>query len=205
MKNSLLLIGVLNIALVFSDCSDTTAQLNKDIFYNEYNCDSITVETYNFMLDEDSSFYSLSKKVPFEFKLYIDTNYVFINKKKYYYFMAGINVDTIGLLNVSNNAFLLKKHIKSKKAVLFKFSANINDFWKIEDGGYFNNYRIELKDIKYNKSIKDNVYHFRFHYEGIKLPNGYYFVSFKVSQNHGIIQYRFDNGVNCRRTYKKIY
>lgn len=178
-------------------CLSNSTIIKSNIFNHKCLCDSLYVENYNFNFEDDSAIYSVMKKEPFEFQLFADKKFVSINGTNYYYFLAGLNVDTIGLIEISNNGYLFKKDINGNNALLFDFNAKLNDCWEINEEGYFKDYKICLKEIKYNSVLKDSVYSFSYDYKGFKFPNGYYFVNFEVSQYYGIVGYSFDNGVRC--------
>lgn len=167
-------------------------------FRQNYICDSINVPTYNFVLENDSAAYSPMDKEPFDFHFELVKDYIRINNKRYYYILGGLKIDTIGLVSITNGAYLYKKNKNSNKnGVLFNFNRKVNDTWKITADGYFNDYEVRLKNIKYDKTLEDTIYSFSYNFLGQKFPNGYYFENFKVSKHHGILSFSFNNGVEC--------
>ncbi len=185
--------------LFFEGCTPPDEESNKCIFNTEYHCDSIFIETYDFLIDEDSLIYSVPKKVPFCFKFCIDSAEILFKNRIYHPVIAGLNPDTIGLLNISEDHYYFKNTIYDDGALLFDFTAEENEKWKISNESYFHDYEVTLKNIRYDTLLKEDVYIFDFSYKGIKFPNGYYFEGFQVTKNHGIIRYYLDNNVECWR------
>ena len=175
-------------------CENYRTQL---IYNSTCKCDSIDVDSYDFYMDGDSNIYSIPQKAPFNFQFIIDSCYIELNKREYHYCIAGINVDTIGLINITKSEYNFRKDINGKDVKLFDFTAKLNQRWKVNNGGYFDNYNIELHEVKYDEIINDSIYCFNFYYTGMKLPNGYFFERFEVSQLFGIVKFSFDNGVMC--------
>jgi len=182
--------------IVYLGCTPVNKN-NTFIFKNKCQCDSIFIESNNFIIDDDSSIYSISEKTPFEFNLYVDTGFVTIENRKYYYLMAGLDIDTIGLLNISKDKYIFKRNRNDADELLFDFNAKIDSSWMISNEGYFRNYKIVLSKIKYDSYIDDSVYYFNLDYKGLKFSNGYYFISIEVSKYYGITSFSFDNGIDC--------
>ena len=111
--------------------------------------------------------------------------------------MAGLDVYTIGLLNISNDKYLYNKNHNEADVLLFDFNSKIGNSWMINREGFFKSYNIVLNEIKYNSYIGDSVYCFTLDYKGPKFSNGYYFVRFEVSKYYGITSFSFDNGIDC--------
>ncbi len=111
--------------------------------------------------------------------------------------MAGLDVYTIGLLNISNDKYLYKRNHNEADVLLFDFNSKIGNSWMINREGFFKSYNIVLNEIKYNSYIGDSVYCFTLDYKGPKFSNGYYFVRFEVSKYYGITSFSFDNGIDC--------
>lgn len=187
------------LSFLFFSCATKKKTLESTIFFKQnYKCDSIYAPTYNFILEDDSSIYSPMEKEPFDFKLQIIEDCVKIDGLKYYYVLGGLNTDTLGLINITDDTYLYKKNKDSNKSVvLFSFNKELNDSWVIKDGGYFSDYEVILNDIKYNEALKDAIYIFSYNFIGDKFPNGYYFENFKVSKKYGILSFSFNNGVEC--------
>lgn len=185
------------ISIVYFGCTSKKMNFEAFIVNNKCQCDSIFIESNNFIIDDDSLIYSISEKVPFDFKLYVDTGFVLIENRKYYYLMAGFDVDTIGLLNISKDGYIFQKNRYEDAVLLFDFNAKTDSGWMIDKEGYFKNYKIILRKIKYDSYINDSIFCFNLDYKEPKLPNGYYFVNFEVSRYYGIINFSFDNGIDC--------
>ncbi len=182
--------------ILFVGCITNNKGPNRVIFNKIYECDSLSYYNSDFIVDKDSSVYSLQEKTPFEFKLIIDSKYLVTKNGKFNYLYGGINIDTIGLISLDDDKFMFLDNITSNPLMLFDFKARINNSWNIKKG-YFNGYEITLTERKYNNVLNDSVYYYDFNYTKTKFPNGYYFVQFEVSPKIGIIGFTFDNGINC--------
>ena len=184
--------------VLLHSCLTEKASVNQIVFGKKFSCDSIVSHTYDFILEEDSTLYSSVIKEPFNFKLHILEDYIKINKAKYYYLLGGINIDTLGLLDITDDLYMYRLNKSSEEnAVLFNFKKDLKDSWQIKEKGYFNNYEVVLESIKYNKALKDTVYSFNYNFLGKKFPNGYYFTNFHVSKQYGVLSFSFTNGVKC--------
>ena len=185
------------VSIVYFGCIPAKKYTEAFRFNNKCQCDSILIESNQFLIDNDSSLYSIFKKAPFDYSLFIDTGFVTINNRKFYYLMAGLDIDTIGLLNISNDKYLYKRNPNEADVLLFDFNSKIGNSWMINREGFFKSYNIVLNEIKYNSYIGDSVYCFTLDYKGPKFSNGYYFVRFEVSKYYGITSFSFDNGIDC--------
>jgi hypothetical protein len=196
-KSSIFGVVVL-LVLLLHGCIAKKTNVMEAIFERKYSCDSIIFPTYNFIFEDDSAIYSPIKKEPFDFKLQITRDFIRINKERYYYFLGGLNIDTLGLVNITGDVYLYRHHKGSDQSVvLFNFHKVLQESWLIKDDGYFNDYEVVLEDINYNKAINDTVYTFSYTFLGQKFPNGYYFKNFDVSKQYGILSFNFTNGVEC--------
>ena len=195
--NSKIRVVICLIALQYG-CLVKKTNVNPVVFERKYSCDSIISSTYNFIYEDDNAVYSPVKKEPFDFKLHITKDYCEINKERYYYILGGLNIDTLGLVNITGDTYLYRQNKDSdKSAVLFSFNKKLKENWLIKDGGYFDNYKVVLEDVRYDNAIKDTTYFFSYTFLGRKFPNGYYFKSFNVSKQFGIMSFKFTNGVEC--------
>lgn len=189
---------VVFLIVLLHGCLAEKTSVNQIVFEKEYSCDSIISSTYDFILEGDSAVYSPVKRESFDFKLCIIGDYIKINKAKYYYILGGVNIDTLGLVNITGDTYLYRQNKSSNEsAVLFNFNKELKESWQIKEEGYFNNYKVVLEDVKYNKTLKDTVYSFSYTFLGQKFPNGYYFTNFDVSKQYGILSFNFTNGVKC--------
>lgn len=187
------------VAVLVSGCLlNKESTTNAAVYEKKYSCDSIIVYTNNFSFEDDSAVYSPIRKEPFKYKIQISRDYIEQNGIKYYYLLSGINIDTIGLISITEQSYLYKTELDDKNNVfLFRFDEKINSVWEIKEEGFFNHYRVVLNDIVYNETTNDSLYFFNYYFSGQKLPNGYYFEYFVVSKQYGIMSFGLSNGIKC--------
>ena len=199
MKRYLIVVCIVFMFVLLHGCKFKKVMLNARIFDRTYTCDSISVPTYNFTFEDDSAMYSVMKKELFNFKMKIDRNYINLDGEEYHYFLAGLDIDTIGLINITENSYRYKQtKEKNESALLFDFNKKINDSWVIKEDGYFKNYEVRLAEVNYDELLRDSVYTFIYNFIGTRFPNGYYFEKFYISKRYGIMGYSLSNGVECR-------
>ena len=166
---------------------------NPDIFYfnKSCQCDSIYIMSYDFVVKDDSTIYSIPKKESFNFGFTLDSSVVIIDNKEYHFLVAGIKKDTVGLVHMDKEYYKYRMDITGQDAILFNFNKKINDGWLISENGYFKNYRIALSNITYDKKLNDKVYSFKCELNRA-FPHGYSFIDFRVSKKYGIVGYSLE-------------
>jgi hypothetical protein len=185
--------------LLFGITGCHTIDNKSAIFNKKYECDSILIADDNYSFEDDNSIFSPMSKSSFNYEFKLIDEYFMIDNKKFYYLLAGLNIDTVGLIYITKDYFLYLKNINSSSPVLlFDFKAKNDETWFINDNGFFNNYQVSLSKKEYDENLKDTLYLFDLNYKGVTFPNGYYFELFEVSKKNGIIRFSLSNGVDCK-------